>query len=349
MSDERIGAKSEDNRPEQRPSNTVELEDGRQCWRFWVPAYVLEQFAEVIGQRGVALYCSLAWWLCRRAPHRRPKLAEIGQRAGCSRATVWRGLKELEAVGLVEIVPQVGPTGRRPHKIRLVHPEGVSEDDDDSGTRSAGGVNLSAPSVSTQDLNVCVNGTDTHTRDPASPENPLVVSDAEKFSENWMAALGPGARGWRADQRKESAAVAGALLERGWTLEELLGGIADPNRDTWEWPRVFAARYTASALKAVRGSAKAAEERQNRATAAERAREERATAAQTAAQYDDLPLGERERWEREAVQLRPHTAQHPSIVRLLAIDLFAGSAAGQLGSAADAAELPTGNGRAIGQ
>lgn len=196
---------------------------------------------------------------------------------------------------------------------------------------------------------MCVNGTDTHTRDPASPENPLVVSDAEKFSENWMAALGPGARGWRADQRKESAAVAGALLERGWTLEELLGGIADPNRDTWEWPRVFAARYTASALKAVRGSAKAAEERQNRATAAERAREERATAAQTAAQYDDLPLGERERWEREAVQLRPHTAQHPSIVRLLAIDLFAGSAAGQLGSAADAAELPTGNGRAIGQ
>lgn len=144
MSDPTTDGDQVDPRPERRPSNTVELEDGRQCWRFWLPAYVLEQFAERIGQRGIALYCSLAWWVTRRAPHHRPKLVEIGRRAGCSRATVWRGLKELESAGLIEIVPQLGPTGRRPHKIRLIHPEGVSEEDEDSGTGLAGGSNLSA-------------------------------------------------------------------------------------------------------------------------------------------------------------------------------------------------------------
>lgn len=144
MQDPDTSAAQGDDKPDRRPSNTVELEDGRQCWRLWVPAYVLEQFADDIGSRGIALYNSLAWWVCRRAPHRRPSLAEIGKRAGCSRATVWRGLKELETVGLIEIVPQIGPTGRRPHKIRLVHPAGVAEEEDDDGTPVAGGSKLSA-------------------------------------------------------------------------------------------------------------------------------------------------------------------------------------------------------------
>jgi hypothetical protein len=356
---------------EKRPSNTVELEDGRQCWRFWVPAYVLEQFAETIGQRGVALYCSLAWWLCRRAPHRRPKLAEIGQRAGCSRATVWRGLKELETAGLVEIVPQVGPTGRRPHKIRLVHPAGVTEEDEDSGMGSAGGINmsarraqperaarsncargaldLSAPSLFNKDPNVCVNGNDTHTSDPSLPKNAPSPPAPEEFSRRWMEFLRGGTPNWRASHKEESYWVGGALIAQGWTLAELVETLAAPERPVNEWPREYAARHGAEALKAVRESAKAVEQRQQRAKGQQSATAKLAACLRLHSEYDKLPADRRAAIEAEVLQLRPELVARPGILRLMALEIFSSQVAGDSAAPANSSPATADNGRAAAE
>jgi hypothetical protein len=332
-----------DGRPERRPSNTVELEDGRECWRFWVPAYVLERYAARIGQRGVALYCSLAWWLCRRAPHRRPTLAELGGRAGCSRATVWRGLRSLAHVGLIEIIPQLGPTGRRPHLIRLVHPTGVEPEDEDSGMEDAGGIkmsarraqderaarsicniralNLSAPTLFNQDLNVCVNSPETHTPDPAPPEDIPEDADEKIFSREWMKFLQPGAAAWTAAHEVESRWCGRMLLSRGWTLPELLATVSDPLRCPSEWPREYAERHGAQALRTARGSAQAVQERQERAQSLQSARLEAAQRGAEKAHFEALPAAKRLELEARILTGRPALSSHPAIVAKLAAEL----------------------------
>lgn len=124
--------------------NVAEVEDGREERRLWIPRY-LGEYADRIGDTGQAIYLSLAWWITDDAPHHRPSLREIGQRAGCSRATVWRTLKLLEASGLVELVGRIDQTGRRAHKIRLTTPPEKRKKPPDSGTPVAGAPILSAP------------------------------------------------------------------------------------------------------------------------------------------------------------------------------------------------------------
>jgi hypothetical protein len=132
--------------PDRPPrQNQYEVIDGRDVWRFWVPEYVPSQYAAKIKGTGLAIYQSLAWWTCRAAPHHRPSLREIGAMAGLSRATVWRVLKVLVANQLIAIEPNLGPTGRRAHRIRLIHPPGILEQIGSHGAESAGALNLSAP------------------------------------------------------------------------------------------------------------------------------------------------------------------------------------------------------------
>jgi hypothetical protein len=286
--------------PPKTRSNTYELVEGRTNYRMWVPRYINGQFASRIGDGGIAVYSSLAWWLTSDAPHHRPTLTEIGQHAGCSRATVWRVLKVLVANGLVELLPAIESTGRRAHRIRLVHPPEVCPSEASDGTEFAGGSNLSAPSAQDEraarsnrargalnpsapsglnkDLNVCEGENHTHTPDPPSAGGKPTSADVKKFSEAWMAALPPGTANWRADHAEEAAWCAGLLLSRGWTLQALLMHVSDPQRSPHEWPREYAARLGPCPPKAARTPAKVVEEAQRRSQEAERLSAEQQTA-----------------------------------------------------------------------
>jgi len=327
------------------PSNTFELEEGREHFRFWMPRYVVGLFSEQLGQRGIALYASLAWWLCSDAPHHRPTLKEIGHRAGCSRSTVWRGLKELQQIGVIRITEQIGAAGRRAHKITLVHPEGAKEYELRHGAEFAGDVNLSArraqsdhaersncargalnlkpPSGSNLDPNVCVN-TDTHTHARAvPPTDTTATEEIEIFSARWMERLAPGAPHWREQHEQESRWAAAELLRLGWTLAELLEALEAPERLCNEWPREFVARHDAVALKAARRSAAARRAWQTRSQTLERARTETARRMTMKERYDALSAERRAELEAEAIRAQPSIATRPGFVAMLALDLFA--------------------------
>lgn len=353
------GKNSPEDQSDRPKANTFEIEEGREHWRFWMPRYIVGLFAGEIGQRGVALYCSLAWWLTSDAPHHRPTLKEIGLRAGCSRATVWRGLKTLKTAGLIEVAEQITQTGRRAHKIRLVHPAGAREYEERFGTQSAGGSNLSAPraqderaarskcargarnlsapSGSNLDPTVCVNAAHTHTEDALTPEPKPLQADVEEFVCRWMAALPPGAAQWTGAHVKESADVAKQLLEGGWLLAELLTSLADPARARGEWPREYAARHGAAALLAARRSAPEAQERQRRTQTLEQARAETARRLASKARYDALDQARKTQIEAELVKANPLLAHHPGFLAIMAAEKF-----GELPTDSADAPLPPG-------
>lgn len=147
MQDTSSGAAQGDHDDERPPHGGIEMGDERDNWRFWMPRYVVGLYSEQLGQRGVALYASLAWWLCSDAPHHRPTLTEIGKRAGCSRSTVWRGLKILAEIGIIRIDEQKAVVGRRAHKITLTHTPEAREYERRFGTPVAGDGNLTSPSA----------------------------------------------------------------------------------------------------------------------------------------------------------------------------------------------------------
>lgn len=273
-------------------SNTYELVEGRTNYRMWVPRYINGQFATRIGDGGIAVYSSLAWWLTSDAPHHRPTLTEIGQHAGCSRATVWRVLKVLVANGLIELVPTIGTTGRRAHQIRLVHPQEVTGKSEESGIGVAGGSNLSAPRAQDEraarsnrargalnpsapsdcesDLKVCVNAPagDTHTSAP--PQQIVTLGEIADFVVAWQAALKGGSARFVKSQTEEARIWAPQLLALGWTLPELLAEVARPSRAANEWPREFAARLGAPKRQTGLNPAEVAEQAHKRAEEAQR-------------------------------------------------------------------------------
>jgi hypothetical protein len=279
-----------DDKPPKTRHNTYELVEGRTNYRMWVPRYINGAFAARIGDGGIAVYSSLAWWLTSDAPHHRPTLTEIGQHAGCSRATVWRVLKVLLRYQLIELLPAIEATGRRAHRIRLIHPPEVIERDRELGTEIAGGSNLSAPRAQderaarsncargalnpsapsglNQDLTVCEPKTDTHTPDPPSPKSAEHQAAANEFAAKWAAALVTGAPAYRIAVVQEARQVAELLLGRGWTLPELLERLADPQRWPNEWPRVFAERLGPTPTRAAPEPSREARTLQQRSQAA---------------------------------------------------------------------------------
>lgn len=264
MADESTPAgEREPDSPEVRP-NTYELIDGRKCLVYWIPRYIVGLYAERIGQRGLSIYCSLAWWVTSDAPHHRPTLAEIGRMAGSSRSTVWRGLKVLEEHNLIRITPQVGKTGRRAHVIQLTHPPDAADYESSFGTPSAGGNNLTPPRAQ-DDTSArskrargapklsapsAINGSfgeeGGEAAAPAPPPpsaQPEEESAAGRLAAQWLALIAVRGKDVVNAHREEAAPMLAELLRRGWPEAILRAAIDDPNRDRFEWPRQFRERF----------------------------------------------------------------------------------------------------------
>lgn len=219
-----------------------------------VPSYVLDYYGAQLGAYGLAVYLALCSHADRNTRECWPSLARIGQRIGCSRSSIVRALRLMEALGLLEVFEDIDEQGQHSNRYRLVDPEAIEGPEDTPSTDGGGAFpqTRGRPAQDTPPLSagdrpptsrIARSELGSSELDPVkgapAPNAALEEHEiaAQELASLWTALMVDRRTAARRAQFEEAYVEAAELVRRGYSVAELRASLQRPNRVRTEFPR----------------------------------------------------------------------------------------------------------------